>query len=59
MFVDFATYNNIIDYFNLIKMNKTFEDIINALQKDNNLRDFNFDLVLEYMEKNEIPQHLK
>jgi hypothetical protein len=43
----------------LIKMNKTFEDIINALQKDNNLRDFNFDLVLEYMEKNEIPQHLK
>ena len=43
----------------LIKMNKTFEDIVNALQKDNNLREFDYDLVLEYMEKNEIPQHLQ
>lgn len=40
-------------------MNKTFEDIINDLQKDNNLRDFNYDLVLEYMIKNKIPQHLQ
>lgn len=43
----------------LIKMNKTFEDIINDLQKDNNLRTFNYDLVLDYMIKNKIPQHLQ
>ncbi len=43
----------------LIKMDKTFENIIADLQNNNNLRTFKYDLVLDYMEKNNISQHLK
>lgn len=43
----------------LVKMNKTFEDIITDLQNNNNLRTFKYDLVLDYMDKNDISQHLK
>ena len=40
-------------------MDKTFENIIADLQNNNNLRTFKYDLVLDYMDKNDISQHLK
>lgn len=42
----------------LIKMGKTFQNILDELSKNNNLRSFNYDLVLDYMLKNNLEQHL-
>ena len=42
----------------LIKMDKTFQNILDELNENNNLRAFNYDLVLEYMNKNKLNQHL-
>lgn len=43
----------------LAKMNKTFQNILDELSVDNNLRAFRYDLVLNYMEKYELDQHLR
>ena len=37
---------------------KTFQEILDELNKNNNLRVFNYDLVIKYMEKLNINQNL-
>lgn len=42
----------------LNKMGKTFQNILDELSENNHLRNFNYDLVLDYMLKNKLEQHL-
>lgn len=42
----------------LIKMNKTFQNTLDEFSENNSLRNFKYDLVLEYVLKNNLDQHL-
>lgn len=43
----------------LIKMGKTFQEILDELSVNNRLRIFSYDLVLDYMLKNKLEPHLR
>ena len=57
LLLDKNQVNSINTY--LIKINKTFQNILDELSVNNNLRDFQYNLVLDYMLKNNLVQHFQ